>query len=131
MRDKEKQRARDKRYRKSKKGREKKREIQRRYDQSERGKATAKRHYRANKERIRAGARRQQREETEEALALLGNCCERCEGRKRLEFHKRDGQPHRRDPALVLRNPELFMLLCKGCHVKGHKLIRDILADMI
>ncbi len=58
----------------------------------------------------------------DKALKMLGNKCFLCERNNKLEFHKKDGQPHNSAKALaVLENPKEFVLLCvQPCHRGVH-----------
>ena len=75
-----------------------------------------------HKERISKAYKEYCQKIRKKALRILGNKCFFCKRSNKLEFHKKDGQPHRAGNALaVLKNPEEFALLCaQPCHRSVH-----------
>lgn len=75
-----------------------------------------------HKEKLNKNYKKYIKKMRQEALRILGNKCFLCGQNRKLEFHKKDGQPHNSGKAIgVLRNPEEFVLLCiQPCHRGVH-----------
>jgi len=75
-----------------------------------------------NKEKIAEAYKKYCQKIRKKALRLLGDKCFFCKRNKKLEFHKKDCQPHITGKNLaVLKNPEEFALLCaQPCHGSVH-----------
>lgn len=99
-------------------------------EKNEQRNARQRQYYQENKEQIRIHDKRCYRGNREEALNLFGNCCYFCskgKDKRRLEFHKKDGNSHPLPSAiLALKSPNEWTLLCRPCH-KGVHFCMEIL----
>lgn len=106
-------------------------EYRRRYYQEHREEKRkySREHYQKHEEEYKKRRKRsykKQREKRSQAVLLLGSKCFFCKHEdKRLIFHKKDGQSHKKPTYyLVLKNPNDFVLLCLPCHQGVHWIMK-------
>lgn len=85
-------------------------------DKEER-KAYNKKYYKEHVEERKVHNKKYYGERRRKALRLLGSRCFFCGKARNLGFHEKSGQRHSsKAVSLVLKNPEKFVLLCRGTH---------------
>lgn len=78
----------------------------------EKAKAISFAHLKYNRERLQRMR--------QESLCLIGTECVLCKRKENIRFHETNFEKHEKNPKYILKNPELFSIVCQRCHLGVH-----------